>query len=386
MFGTLDNLFSMRKIKQKIETIVNSEEKSGFFSFGSFLFGLSILYGGVVTLREIFYKKGIFRSKQLPCKVISVGNLTAGGTGKTPMTIYVAELLTHLGFKVAVVSRGYRGRAEKAGGVVSDGQTIFMSPDMAGDEPFMMAETLKDIPVIVGQNRYDAGMLAVKEFKPDVIVLDDAFQHLKLARDINLVLLDSRHPFGNTHLLPRGPLREPLSALLRGHGFILTRSDIERSNDRFSRLTAHLPLPQPVFKSFHVPYIYKMIEGENRVFPKNPGSALYDDTLLKGRNAFAFSGIARNHEFQDTIGSFGAEVASSAEFPDHHRYSDDDFHAVFRSAKEVNAEFLATTEKDYARIARRITWPIDLVIIGIKISFGDETDAFAHFIESRLTD
>ena len=143
--------FAMRKIKQKIETIVNSEEKSRFFSFGSFLFGFSLLYGGVVKLREIFYKKGIFRSKQLPCKVISVGNLTAGGTGKTPMTIYVAELLTHLGYKVAVVSRGYKGQAEKIGGVVSDGRTLLMSPDMAGDEPFMMAEILKDIPVVVAE-------------------------------------------------------------------------------------------------------------------------------------------------------------------------------------------------------------------------------------------
>lgn len=377
----------MRKIKQKIETIVNSEEKSRFFSFGSFLFGFSLLYGGVVKLREIFYKKGIFRSKQLPCKVISVGNLTAGGTGKTPMTIYMAELLTHLGYKVAVISRGYKGRAEKTGGVVSDGRTLLMSPEMAGDEPFMMAEILKDIPVVVGQNRFEAGMLAVKEFKPDVIVLDDAFQHLKLARDINLVLLDSRRPFGNTHLLPRGPLREPLSALLRGHGFILTRSDVAESNDRFSRLTSHLPLFQPVFRSSHIPYIYKVIRGEeteNLVFPKNPGSALYDDTFLKGRNVFAFSGIARNNEFQHTIQSLGAEVVGSAEFLDHHHYSDDDFHAVFRSAEKVNAEFLVTTEKDYARIAHRITWPIDLVVIGIKISFGDEADAFAHFINKKI--
>ncbi len=219
----------MSNIKQKIKAIMTDEGKSRLLSFESFLFVISLLYGGVVKLREFFYKKKMLKSERLPCKVISVGNVTVGGTGKTPMTIYVAELLNRLGYKVAILSRGYKGGAEKTGGIVSDGRTIFMEPDMSGDEPFMLAAKLKNTPVIVGKNRFEAGMLAIKKFKPDIIVLDDAFQHLKLVRDINLVLSDCRRPFGNTHMLPRGTLREPLSALLRGDAFILTRSDAPMS-------------------------------------------------------------------------------------------------------------------------------------------------------------
>ena len=169
-------------------------------------------------------------SHQLPCKVICIGNLTVGGTGKTPMTMHVAQELKRLGYNTAIVSRGYRGGAEGRGGIVSDGQSIQMGPEQAGDEPFMMARSLSGIPVIVGKNRYAAGMLAVSEFQSDVIVLDDGFQHLRLKRDIDLVLLDRLHPFGNSYLLPRGTLREPISSLERGSACILTRCRTNRND------------------------------------------------------------------------------------------------------------------------------------------------------------
>jgi len=360
-----------------------SEEKTGFFSFGSVLYLLSLLYGGAVRLRESFYKRGILKSEKLPCKVISVGNLTAGGAGKTPMTIYMAELLTKFGCKVAVVSRGYRGSAEKTGGIVSNGQRLLMGQDSAGDEPFMMAENLKNIPVIVGQNRFEAGMAAVRNFRPDVIVLDDAFQHLGLMRDINLVLLDSRRPFGNTHLLPRGPLREPLSALSRGDAFILTRSDLTEPDSRFSPLSSLSSLPGPVFRSFHIPYVCKVIKGEksgSRVFSDKP----CDTVPLKGQRAFAFSGIAGNRDFRRTLENLGCEIAGFSEFSDHYQYSDEDIHAISDSAKKVNADILTTTEKDHARIAHQPAWPVDLVVVGIRTSFGDEEDEFSSFIRNRL--
>ncbi|HDL07382.1 MAG TPA: tetraacyldisaccharide 4'-kinase, partial [Desulfobacteraceae bacterium] len=197
----------MNKIKKKIETYMTDKGKRQIFSFGTILFVLSLIYGSIIRLRRIFYEKKILLPKKLPCKTISIGNLTVGGTGKTPMTIHVAHLVEKLGYKTAVISRGYKGKAEKNGGIVSDGRTIFMGQDEAGDEPFMMATKLKKVPVIVGQNRFEMGMLALKEFKPDVIIFDDAFQHLRLTRDIDLVLIDSIDPFGNKHLLPRGILR-----------------------------------------------------------------------------------------------------------------------------------------------------------------------------------
>ncbi|MBU4464115.1 MAG: tetraacyldisaccharide 4'-kinase, partial [Proteobacteria bacterium] len=213
------------KIRTKIKSIMTGKDKTCFFSMGSFLFIISLAYGYAVKLREFCYKIGIVKSKRLLCAVISIGNITVGGTGKTPMTIKVAQIIRRLGYKVAIISRGYKGGAEKTGGIVSNGHTILMESDKAGDEPFMMASKLKDIPVVVGQNRYKAGWLAIKEFDPDVIVLDDAFQHLNLKRDIDIVLLDCEHPFGNAHLLPRGILREPISALKRSDAFVLTRFD-----------------------------------------------------------------------------------------------------------------------------------------------------------------
>ena len=213
-------------VKKKIQEIMTGGREIGSLFLTLFLFAISVGYGGIVRLRETLYKKGLLQSKRLPCPVISIGNITVGGSGKTPMTIYVAELIKHLGYGVAIISRGYKGQAEKIGGVVCDGRRICMGPDTAGDEPFMVAQRLKTVPVIVGQNRFKAGRLAIREFKPDVLLLDDAFQHLKLHRDLDIVLLDSKAPLGNTYLFPRGTLRESASALSRGDAVVLTRSDI----------------------------------------------------------------------------------------------------------------------------------------------------------------
>ena len=376
-------------LQVKIETIMTGEGQSRVFSFGSFLFLISLIYGGVVKLRETFYQKGILRSKRLPCLIISVGNLTVGGTGKTPMTIHVARLVKRIGYKVAVISRGYKGRAEKTGGIVSDGRTILMEPDAAGDEPFMMATKLKNIPVVVGRNRVKAGMLAVKNFNPDVLVLDDAFQHLKLVRDIDLVLLDNSRPFGNTYLLPRGTLREPISSLGRGDAFVLTRSD-SGSDDAMATSLAMLKgftQGQPVFKSLHVPYIYKVIKGESVLLQSTTQSSFtHDLEFLKGRRVFAFSGLAGNNDFQSTVEGLQCDLTGFSGFPDHHLYSDKDLSTLLQLSRESNADFILTTEKDYGRISNRIIWPIELVVIGIKVSFEDDEDVFKAFIKNRLTE
>ncbi len=375
------------KIKRKIETIMTGSEKTGFFSVGSLLFALSLCYGYAVRLRENCYKKGILRSKELPCKIISIGNITVGGTGKTPMTIKVAKIVKRLGYKVAVISRGYKGSAEKTGGIVSNGKTILMGPDKAGDEPFMIASTLKDIPVVVGQNRFEAGCLAMDEFDPDVIVLDDAFQHLKLKRDIDLVLLDCRHPFGNNHLLPRGTLREPVSALLRGDAFIITRSDcagdtvIATFTDKLRNLTRG----KPVFRSCHIPNVYKVAKEKKRSIHRNLQNILpCNSEYLKEQKVFAFSGLAGNSDFRLTIENLKCDLIDFLEFPDHHNYSDMDLNTIYKAYLESKADFLLTTEKDYVRIAHRITWPVDLVVVNIEVSFGDDDKAFNTFIKDRL--
>jgi tetraacyldisaccharide 4'-kinase len=377
----------MSNILKKIESIMTSKRKAGLISFESLLFMLSLFYGGTVKTREAFYNRGVLRSKKLPCIVISIGNITVGGTGKTPMTIHVAELVKRLGYKVVVISRGYKGVAEKTGGVVSDGKTIFMEADESGDEPFMIANRLKSIPVVVGKNRFNAGMTALNSFKPDVIVLDDASQHLQLKRDIDLVLLDNSCPFGNHQLLPRGTLREPLSALMRSDAFILTRSDVAKepeSTYNSVKLKSYAS-GKPIFKAIHVPYIYEVVKGgavsSQRIYGN---SCTQGFEFLRGRPAFVFSGIAINIDFYNTVKGFNCKVTGCSEFTDHHRYTDRDLNKILQSAKESNADFIITTEKDYARIANRITWPIDLVVVGIKISFENYNNEFNLFIKNRL--
>ena len=371
----------LNKIKKKIENIMTGEGGSSFSSVEFLLFILSLFYGGLVKLRSAAYQRGMIKSKRLPCKVISIGNITAGGTGKTPMTLYMAELIKRLGYEVVVISRGYKGELEKTGGIVSNGETVLMGPEKAGDEPFMLASRLRNIPVIVGKNRFQAGMQAVKNFNPDVIVLDDAFQHLKIKRDIDLVLLDSNNPFGNSHLLPRGVLREPLSALLRSDALIMTRSG-HASKTQMKKFIQS----KPVFKTSHTPYAYIVKKGKYIPFETiTTSSFLYDFDFLKDRRVLAFAGIARNDDFLYTVESFKCDITDFLGFDDHHRYSDSDLNRLFRLAQKTNVEFLITTEKDYARIANRTGWPTDLVVIGIEISFINDSKAFDDFMKTALS-
>jgi tetraacyldisaccharide 4'-kinase len=370
-------------VKRKIQQIMTGESESGPEFLKLFLLSISIGYGGIVGLKEALYKKDLLRSKRLSCPVISIGNLTVGGSGKTPMTIYVADLIQGLGYGVAIISRGYKGQAEKIGGVVSDGRKIRMGPDTAGDEPFMVAQRLKTVPVIVGQNRFKAGRLAIQAFKPDVILLDDAFQHLKLYRDLDLVLLDSKAPLGNTYLFPRGILRETASALSRGDVVILTRSDMGKTRC-LGQIKKYLPR-KPIFHSSHIPYIYKIItDSHSQSGDRQPVLSKYDFDIFKNKKVFAFSGIANNNDFRRTLEGFQCKLERFLEFPDHHQYSDKELDDILKSATDLSVEFIFTTEKDYVRMAHKIKWPIPLVIIGIEIFFGESDMAFKSFIKNRL--
>jgi tetraacyldisaccharide 4'-kinase len=374
-------------IKKKIERIITGDSRSGYGWFLLFLSMVSIVYGGAVKLRRTFYKKAIFKSKRLSCSIISIGNITVGGTGKTPMTIYVAKVVKQLGYNVAVISRGYKGKAEKIGGIVSDGKVLLMTPENAGDEPYMMAKRLKDVPVIVGKNRFKAGRLAISKFEPDVIVLDDGFQHLKLQRDLDLVLLDYRKPFGSGHLLPRGIMREPASALLNANAIILTRSAAVDENEMSSSLKKlrFYERNKPIYHTFHHPFVYNIINREKKIFEKNIKEILRQNSeCIKGRTVFAFSGLADNHDFQQTVKSLSCNLSGYLEFPDHHLYSEKDLKDISAAAKRSMSECLITTEKDYVRMAHKIDWPGDLFVIGIEIDFGEDKKRFNSYIEDWI--
>lgn len=379
----------MKRIFKKVEDIMDSDNGTSIFSLEFLLKMISVAYGGSLKLRQNFFNREILQTKQLPCPVISVGNLTVGGTGKTPVTMYVSRLFQQSGYQVVVVSRGYKGRAEKRGAVVSDGGTVLLGPADAGDEPYMMAKKLESVPIVVGRNRFKAGMLAVKHFTPDVIILDDAFQHWSLFRDIDLVLLDCRRPFGNQHLLPRGTLREPISALMRSDAVIMTRLNRVSASERESlraKLKRYLP-GKPVFGAFYVPNIQKPFQGTmEKIYKKSGTFSTYSSESLHGCRVFVFSGLADNQDFLQTVKSFKCVVKGAIEFPDHHSYSDMDAEYIIRLAKRAKADYLVTSEKDYVRIAHRNIWHFDLLVLGIEVSFGNDTHSFSNFIYNRFVE
>ena len=367
---------------------MTEEGRAPIQALGAVLYTISLIYSIVLKLRAFAYHKRILPSRHLPCKVICVGNITVGGTGKTPMTMHVADEIRQLGYKVVIVSRGYRGRAEGQGGIVSDGNSIYLAPDQAGDEPYMIACCLREIPVIVGKNRYAAGMLAVNEFQPDVIVLDDGFQHLSLKRDIDLVLLDHAHPFGNTHLLPRGTLREPISSLARGTACILTRHQMGRENAATNSMKSIKKFaPQrPIFTSYYDFYCYAVKSGQpisvnglvDRCSPQ-------EIERIKKKSCFGFSGIAHNADFQKTIEELGFKSKGFLKFSDHHRYTVNDLNFIQSKAENAGARRLITTEKDLVRLYPENPFALELIVVGVKVSFGDDQQGFASFLAGQLS-
>ncbi|MBW1824898.1 MAG: tetraacyldisaccharide 4'-kinase, partial [Deltaproteobacteria bacterium] len=187
------------------------------------LYLIALFYRLLIQLRHTSYKTGVLKSYSLPCLVISVGNVTMGGTGKTPMVIYLAQVFKEKGMKTAVLSRGYKGKSPEKVAMVSNGERILLNARDAGDEPFLLSKALPGIPVIIGRDRVLSGQYALEHFSPETILLDDGFQHLKLKRDVDILLIDLQYGFGNGHLLPRGILREPLNNLNRAHLFLLTK-------------------------------------------------------------------------------------------------------------------------------------------------------------------
>lgn len=375
----------MKLLRKKIEAVmreqgsarVGTPERAG-------LWLLSRCYGIGVAVRNTLYRQGVYKSRRLPCKVISVGNLTVGGTGKTPMAIDIAQRLRGLGMRAAVMSRGYGGRRQKASGIVSDGQHIRMSAQEAGDEPVLMAQRLPGVPVLVGKDRYRAGMTAIERFGTEVLVLDDAFQHLALYRDWNLVLLDATHPFGNRHLLPRGLLREAPAALRRADTIVLTRCDGPGMSQQNRRRLNFLTTGKRVFCCRHiVAGLVVLGKPTAKLLDAATLGQAHDD--LNGRRVLAFSGIAGNETFQEMVSVQGCDVVKRLSFHDHHRYSDRELSAILEMACRCDCDLVVTTEKDLVRIGERTSsWPIEVLAMRIKISFGREENAFQGVLRDRV--
>ena len=215
---------------------------------------LSWLYAASVQLRNILYTYGIFKARRLPCRVISVGNIVVGGTGKTPAVIAIAKHLQREGMRVAILLRGYKRHVREKVTIVSDGKKVCTSPVESGDEAYMMAKHLSNVPIIVGKCRYSAGQVALERFKVDVLLLDDGFQHRQLERDVDILTIPTTHPFGSPEkLLPAGTLREPLTALRRADLILLTHADTPNISAHIKKLMKSLAPNIPVLTSTHQP-------------------------------------------------------------------------------------------------------------------------------------
>ena len=321
---------------------------------------VAVFYAIGQRVRAGFYRRGVFKTRRLDCRVISIGNLTLGGTGKTPMVMMVADTLRRKGFKPAILSRGYGGQSGEFVNVVNDGQQTLLSPEMAGDEPVMMAQRLKDIPVLTGRIRYETGKYAIEQFGVDVLILDDGYQHLPLHRDLNILLCDAARPFGTGVVFPAGELREPLSAMDRADMICLTRC---RGGDPTDRIDECNRRQMPVIQTgLRVQSVIELSSG------KETGME-----VVQHHPVAAFCGIAHPLDFFRTLEQVPVQVVNQKYFPDHHDYSADDLKAIENRAKQAGAKLIITTEKDAVKLKdHTFDLPVYAVRIALEILEGQK--------------
>jgi tetraacyldisaccharide 4'-kinase len=358
---------------------VISEERHDFKAklTRGFLFGGSKLYQVGFKIHRWLINVRIFRDKTLGVQVIAVGNLTWGGTGKTPVVEKFARELRDAGRNVAILSRGYRSKPaplhiwllnkiffredQTPPRVVSDGKSLLLDSEMAGDEPYMLASNLKDVVVLVDKDRVKSGRYAIEKFGCDTLLLDDAFQYWKLrGRRHDVVLIDRQQPFGNEHLIPRGSLREPPSHIARAHTIFITKSDGESAELR--QRIAKLNPDAAVIECVHHPlYLEDVFSGERKSLD-----------FLTGKKVASLSGIAQPESFDQSLVKLGSELVYSKRFTDHHRFTQQEILNVINRAKKRQAETIITTQKDAVRFPKidRRDLPIYFMRVEIKIVSG----------------
>jgi tetraacyldisaccharide 4'-kinase len=354
-----------------IDVILGRREDAGAAIYGAFLHALSFLFSGLIQLRFWLYRKRILHDQPLGCLVVVVGNLTVGGTGKTPVVEKFARALAERGRKVAILSRGYKSKRppfwrrawnalthseEPPPRVVSDGDQVLLDSEEAGDEPFMLARNLPGVVVLVDKNRVKAGSYAIRRFGCDTLVLDDGFQYLPLKGRLNLLLVDTTNPFGNGHLLPRGILREPVKHLRRASYVFLTKSTGRRDLELEQLIQKHNP-GVDIIECAHRPQHLQRVGGAER----QPLG------YLKSRRVGAFSGIATPESFEHFLRELGANLIYTKRFLDHYRFTQEDLDLVFSQARLAGLDFIVTTEKDSVRLSGNLRYPLPLYYLRLEV-------------------
>ena len=352
--------------------------------FSLFLKSLSYLYGAIVGSKLFLYNQMVFKNQPLGCLVIVVGNLTVGGTGKTPIVERIAKTLAARGRSVCILSRGYKSKKEpkwkrawrnishgKAPEpkVVSNGKEVLLDSRFAGDEPYMLAKNLPGVAVVVDKNRVMAGAYAIRKFGVDTLILDDGFQYLPLKGRLNLVLVDKSNPFGNEELLPRGILREPIRNIQRASYVFITKSDGKDSTALRQQILDHKP-DADIIECTHRPTKLSLIDGDEEL-PLE---------VLQGKKVACFSGIAVPESFEEFLTELGATLLVKDRFLDHHRLSDYELASMYQRFSDAEVEMVITTEKDAARLDVDYSPPLKTYYLRLEIDILDGADDFEEAI------
>ena len=331
---------------------------------------LSLIYKSLVAIRNFSYETKLLPTKSLNCKVISIGNITVGGSGKTPTVEYLSNLLQSKGHKVGIISRGYK-RKSKSTLVVTDGKKKPESWKHVGDEPFLLAHKLENIPIVVGTSRYKAGSMMIEKFQPDVILIDDGFQHLSLHRDLDIVLVNSKDKRSDYKLIPSGKLREPISNLIRADLIVITKTNIHQpSNYLINKI-----------EGFNHPTIYNEIQIDDLLQYKSNKSNKLEK--IANKKVYLFSALGDNESFKKIMDNTDAEIVGHSKYQDHHHYTFDNLKDIEQEATKSKAEFLITTEKDLVKINPQYN-KIDIYAVRMEMLFKPE-NLFSEYIENLFS-
>lgn len=322
-----------------------------------FLIFFSTFYSCLIRLRNHLYDKSFLRIHSLDARVVSVGNITVGGTGKTPIVQFIAEQAVRFGLRPGVIARGYKGQHRNG--------------RMINDEGRMLLEKLPDLILVQDPDRFAAAKAAQDEMGADFLILDDGFQHRRLHRDLDLVVIDATRPFGYGRILPAGLLREPLSFLKRADALVLTRCD-QVDTDRLEEVEAVIQRSAPgvpVFRTEHAPLFLRSLDGKERV----------ELDAVTGRRVCLFSGIANPAAFERTVRSLGAVVTGRVDFPDHHDYGQGDWEKILSMAEKSKAERVLTTAKDGIKLDP-VKEAGEILVLEVGIKLLDDEKAFFDLV------
>ena len=332
-------------------------------------------YRAAAAAHRAGYHLGVRHRRRLPCPVVSIGNLTVGGTGKTPLAEWTAHWLQRQGWRVAVLSRGYGGTMGKRPLVVSRGEGPVTGWRTTGDEAYLLATRLPGVPVLVGRDRFASGSYACEKFGAQVLVLDDGFQHHALHRDCDIVLIDAASPFGHGALLPRGTLREPLHALRRAQVIVLTR--VETAAGSLPALSLRIrryAQRQP---------IYHMAVNPDGLYRHDTGRSV-DLSWLRERRVVAFAGLGNPRAFAASLERCGAHLTAFLTFPDHHPYTSADWQAIEETARDEGAEALITTQKDAVRLEPSWLLRAPVYSLRIRVEVAPHDPPFTFHLDKLL--